>query len=380
MAVNWTVLPRWLKRKWEDWLDRRIAAYALDPASEARFAALLDRVLAESPKDWLGDRLAAYALNAAHEDRFAALLERVLSRYIYWTWGQDGPYRRHFSRWQAAGFNLAPNHYYSPIPDAGRLPPDFFRRESRLAGLDLREARQLELLAEFEKYQPEYLPFSRPPAAPHEFSLGNGCLESCDAEVLHCMIRRLQPRRIIEAGAGYSTLLTAAACEANRLAGGPACEFTAIEPFPNHLFAQPIPGLTRLLTLPLEEADPALFASLGENDILFIDSSHVLKAGSDVERLYLEIIPALRPGVVVHVHDIFLPRPYPEHWMREEHIFWNEQQLLQAFLSFNREFEVEWASAYMHLRHRARLEAAFPALTPDSFPGSFWFRRRTGAS
>jgi hypothetical protein len=317
-----------------------------------------------------------YALNPANADRFAGLLKVILPAYTRWIWGQDSHYRRHFNAWQAAGFNLAPNHYYSPIPDVASLPPSYWRREFTLAGIDINETRQLELLAELQKYRPEYSRFAEAPPPGSGFHFHNGCFESCDAETLHGMVRLLRPRRVLEAGAGYSTLITAAACELNRTEDGTACEFAAIEPFPNDLFAKHIPGLTRLLRIPLQEAEPGLFTALEAGDILFIDSSHVLKAGSDVERIYLDIIPSLRPGVVVHVHDIFLPGPYPENWIRDEHIFWNEQQLLCAFLSFNAEFEVLWAGSWMAAKHRERLASAFPAFSADSVPGSFWFRRK----
>jgi len=111
-------------------------------------------------------------------------------------------------------------------------------------------------------------------------------------------------------------------------------------------------------------------------DILFIDSSHVLKVGGDVQYEYLEILPRLKRGVVVHVHDIFLPGEYPNEWVREEHVFWNEQYLLQAFLSFNDSFEVLWAGSFMHRKHPEKLAECFPGYHPAScHPGSFWMRK-----
>ena len=112
------------------------------------------------------------------------------------------------------------------------------------------------------------------------------------------------------------------------------------------------------------------------HDILFIDSSHVLRIGGDVQYEYLEILPRLARGVIVHSHDIFLPAEYPRHWVLEEHKFWTEQYLLQAFLAFNDSFEVLWAGSYMHLKHPEKLEEAFSSYKRErTLPGSFWMRK-----
>src|SRR5262249_46442361 len=113
-----------------------------------------------------------------------------------------------------------------------------------------------------------------------------------------------------------------------------------------------------------------------QNDILFIDSSHVFRVDSDVRFLFLEVLPRLNPGVLIHIHDIFLPYDYPRDWIVKEHRFWNEQYLLHAFLLFNRAFEVLWAGSYMHTRHSDKLKRAFASYDPASvWPGSFWMRR-----
>lgn len=118
------------------------------------------------------------------------------------------------------------------------------------------------------------------------------------------------------------------------------------------------------------------FQKLKENDILFIDSSHVLKTGSDVQYEYLEILPRLNKGVLVHFHDIFLPAEYPQKWILEDHKFWNEQYLLQAFLAFNDSFEILWAGSYMHLNHPDKLEQFFKSYNKNKrWPGSFWVRK-----
>jgi len=113
----------------------------------------------------------------------------------------------------------------------------------------------------------------------------------------------------------------------------------------------------------------------GINDILFIDSSHVLKIGSDVQYEYLEILPRLAPGVLVHLHDIFLPMEYPKNWILTDHYFWNEQYLLQAFLIHNVAMKVLWAGSYMHLQYPAILEQTFSSYNRGKrWPGSFWMQ------
>jgi len=154
------------------------------------------------------------------------------------------------------------------------------------------------------------------------------------------------------------------------------CELVAIEPYPNDILKAGFPGLSKLIPKKVQDIPLSEFKKLSENDILFIDSSHVLKIGSDVQYEYLEILPRLNKGVIVHAHDIFLPAEYPKEWILKDYRFWTEQYLLQAFLSFNDSFEVLWGGSYMHLRHPDKLEEAFSSYKRDErWPGSFWIRR-----
>src|SRR5262249_34545280 len=157
-------------------------------------------------------------------------------------------------------------------------------------------------------YKPEYdaLPRTRT-AVPHQYYLQNGRFEGVDAEVFYSMIRHFKPQRLIEIGSGYSTFLAAQAVLKNEAETGHRCDLGAIEPYPGPVLRQGFPGLSRLVARGVQEVPLSEFEALGENDIVFIDSSHVLKTGSDVQYEFLEILPRLRPGVLVHVHDIFLP-------------------------------------------------------------------------
>ena len=318
-----------------------------------------------------------YALDPKNYDFFAQLLTRILPTYNEWCWGQPSIYKRYFPLWQRAGFNLTPNHYYSPLPSLPELSLSQINHLSSLLGIELRVEFQLQLLELFgRRYRNEYRVFNDElPNLEGRFYFGNGAFERVDAEVLYCMIRHFKPRQLVEIGAGYSTLVSAAACQVNLDEGAP-CHFIAVEPFPNDLFKNHISGLSELRKCKLESIDLSLFTSLGENDIVFIDSSHVIKCGNDVEYEYLELIPRLRPGVVIHIHDIFVPLNYPESWLKEEFVFWNEQYLLQAFLAFNRIFETLWSGCYMHLNFPNLLTEAFTGYNHRKvLPGSYWIRR-----
>lgn len=317
-----------------------------------------------------------YAQKKANHNRFAELLREILPTYSDWGWGREGPYRRHFNAWQECGFNLTPNHYYSPIPDVKSIAPLLDRR-SELVGLDVKLDDQLRFIRDIcPRYREEYCFPDKAGDDPHRFHFGNGAFERVDAELLHCFVRHQRPRRLIEIGSGYSTLVAAAACDLNRGEGLPSCEMSAIEPNPRPFLEGSVPGLSELIKEPLSAVDPSLFGELARDDILFIDSTHVLKTGSDVALLFLDVIPRLQPGVTVHIHDVFLPAEYPRHWIEDEHVFWNEQYLLQAFLAFNREFSIAAAAGYLHCNHPDALRNAFPGYDPHrDTPGSFWFRR-----
>jgi len=273
--------------------------------------------------------------------------------------------KRYFQLWQARGYHITPVHYYEPVPDTRTLKDDLWAKPSELVGVDMNEAQQLELLSEFAaRYKSEYdgvAPMKR---------------GTPDWEVLYCMIRHFKPRRIIEIGSGVTTRVSAMAIQKNRQEMGIRASLVAIEPYPEQELIDGFPGLSELKRMPVQDVPLVEFGQLGENDILFIDSTHVLKIGSDVQFEFLEIIPRLRKGVLVHIHDIFFPYDYRRDWPMERSIFWNEAYILQAFLAFNSAFEVLWSSSYLHHRHSSAMQRAFSLYNPQrDLPGSFWMRR-----
>lgn len=265
-----------------------------------------------------------------------------------------------FNALQSVGIHAIPNHFYGPIPDTAKLPEETWREKSTLAGIDMNDPGQIELAHAMGEWSKEF------PSVPQAGQFGG-----VDGEVLHAMIRHFRPRRILEVGSGASTQISAAAICKNEIG-----KLIAIEPYPNNALKKGFPGLDSLIVSPVQDVGMAEFERLGENDILFIDSSHVVKIGSDVQFLFLEVLPRLNPGVIVHVHDIFLPQSYPRKWVVNELRFWNEQYLLQALLMFNNSFEVLWAAHYMNLRHPELLASIFSRYVAGSlFQGSFWMRK-----
>ena len=286
--------------------------------------------------------------------------------------------KKTFPIWQKLGFHITPNHFYEPIPDTRELKDELWTRHSDLVGIEINEERQINLLTLFSsKFKDEYETFPRfKTSIPHQYYVNNGSFGPVDGEILYCMIRHFKPKRIFEVGSGYSTYLMAQAILKNKEEGN-ECELTVIDPYPNKTVATGFPGLSRLIRTKVQDVPLSKFNELEENDILFIDSTHVLKIGSDVQYLYLEVLPRLNRGVIVHVHDIFLPAEYPKKWVLKEYRFWTEQYILQAFLTFNSCFEVLWMASYMHLKHPEKLEEAFSSYDRESnWPGSFWMRRK----
>jgi hypothetical protein len=298
-----------------------------------------------------------------------------------------------FRTLQRVGINVSPNHFYWPIPDLAELEKRDWSVYAQPPGCGFQLRKQSELAHEFAGSYMAECNFDSC-ASDDLYHYGNGYFESCDAEVAYCMVRHSKPRRIIEIGAGYSTRIMATALRENAERDGITGQLITVDPSPKRLPRNGLGKFVYVVTEPVQHLDLRLFSLLQPNDILFIDSSHVVGVGSDVAREYLEILPALNPGVLVHLHDIFLPSDYPREAVLKNLCFWSEQYLLQAFLSFNTEFEVMWAASAMQTLHPQTLQTCFPSWqhsyrdmaaakrrflpTIDGdriWPSSFWMRR-----
>ena len=277
-----------------------------------------------------------------------------------------------FRLWERHGLHITPVHFYQPIPDTRTLPDAVFSQPSELAGIDMNDAVQLDLLRNcFPKFREEYEQFSvTATGQPDEFYFDNGRFGGTDALVTYCMVRHFKPRTIVEIGSGYSSLISGQAAAKNGNAA-----LICVEPFPLDFLLKGFPGLRSLIEKKVEDVELDFFSQLQSGDILFIDSSHTVKIGGDVNYLFLEVLPRLHPGVIVHIHDILFPFDYRRDWVMNEFRFWTEQYLLQAFLAFNSQFEVLAANSYLAHHYLDDFKTTFPT-SPWWGGGSFWMRRR----
>ena len=269
------------------------------------------------------------------------------------------------------GYHVRAVHYYDPLPDFAAITPAAtrVRRLSAAVNYDLDGQRAL-LRRLGEAYGAEIA------GAAGAFDFQNPYFAGLDAAMYYALVRDLRPRRVIEIGSGFSTRIADLALQRNRR-GGEAGELICIEPFPQARLLDNQPVMT-LIEQPVERVPLELFDELEANDILFIDSSHVVKFGGDVCREFLDILPRLQPGVWVHVHDIFMPQDYPASWLIDQRVAFTEQYLLEAFLAFNPAFVVRAIHHWLALDYRTDAQVLCPpALWPAAGLGcgSFWMQR-----
>jgi Methyltransferase domain len=280
-------------------------------------------------------------------------------------------YPEFFRLWEQSGVHVSPVHFYQPTPDTRTLSEGLWNRKSDLPGVEMNDAVQLNLLRTcFPRFRQEYEKFPTTSDDSDQVSLTNGRFDGTDALVGYCMVRHFKPRTIIEVGSGYSSLICGRAAAMN---GDSA--LVCIEPFPLDFLLQGFPGFRSLIQKNVQDVEIEFFSQLDSGDILFLDSSHTVKIGGDVNYLFLEVLPRLKPGVIVHVHDIFFPFDYPRDWVLNECRFWAEQYLLQAFLAFNSDFEVLLCNSYLAHSYLEEFKATF-SHSPWWGGGSFWMRRR----
>jgi hypothetical protein len=268
------------------------------------------------------------------------------------------------------------DHYYQPLINPGKHLSRPLNEDRNLPGIDWNTAEQLSLLAAFN-YNGELdrIPNEKKETNGLQYYYNNPSYTAGDGEFLYNMIRHFKPKRVVEIGCGYSTMMAVKA-EAQNAQESPAnkCKHICIEPYE-------MPWLEQLevevIRSKVEDIDTSLFTQLEANDILFIDSSHMVRPQGDVLFEFLQILPILKKGVLIHVHDVFSPKDYPKEWIVDNHCMWNEQYLLEAFLSFNSQFRIIGALNYLKYNHRSAFDAKCPhsgAMGQDD-PGAFWMVR-----
>lgn len=277
-----------------------------------------------------------------------------------------------------ANTSFPPGHFYSPIVDVKdaqvvRTVRERFLAPS-LAGVDVDIPRMRETMRLLAAHH-QHFPFSRHPQAPWRFHWDNPYFAAHDASVLFSMLLAFRPKRFIEVGCGYSSCLL---LDTNEMFLDGGLSLALIDPFPddlNELFGpKGAPG-ARLYPQKLQDVPLEIFAELEANDILFIDSSHVSKTGSDVNYYLFRILPLLKPGVLIHVHDIHWPFEYSENWVFEEKHSWNEAYIVHAFLQYNESFEILYWSNFVFSNLLDELRTLMP-ICAENGGGSLWVRRK----
>lgn len=271
---------------------------------------------------------------------------------------------------------VPPGHFYSPFPD----PDEVERRADVIfdvtrdpTGIDLREADQVALFETLAEILDGGLQFPADADGENRYYLDNPSYSWSDGMVLHAMLRHLRPRRVVEVGSGYSSAMTLDTTE--RWLDGKV-ELVFVEPYAELLHSLLRPGDQDRVTIhetPVQDVPFDVFEQLEAGDVLFVDSTHVVKAGSDVNHLVFEVFPRLAAGVWVHVHDIFFPFEYPLSWVREGRA-WHEAYLLRAFLTGNDTFEIRWFQSLMWTRHRDLLEGRLPDMAKNA-GGNIWLQK-----
>ena len=269
-----------------------------------------------------------------------------------------------------------PGHFYSPIPSLEDIRRDesliFGSVPRSIPGLELHEAEQLKLLEDLVKYYEE-MPFRPQKTENLRYYFENPAYGYLDGILLYCMIRHLKPRRIIEVGSGFSSCVT---LDTNELFFNGAIANIFIDPYPDQLLSlvkEEDKSRIRIIPDRLQEIDLNEFEALEANDILFIDSTHVSKINSDVNRIFSDILPSLASGVLIHFHDIFYPFEYPKEWIYEGRA-WNEAYVLRAFLQYNSQFQVVLMSSFMHCFHGLFFQEHMP-LGLRNPGGNIWIRK-----
>jgi hypothetical protein len=275
-----------------------------------------------------------------------------------------------------------PGTFYSPVPSAEDIPERIDKLSKDIPGIDLREQAQLALLEELGHAYRD-MPF-RDAASPElRFHLDNEYYSYFDAVVLFTTLRQAKPRRVVEIGSGFSSAVMLDTRDWFREIDRDM-HLTFVDPYPERLESLLRPddhARCSVLAQKVQDVPLATFTELEANDVLFVDSSHVVKVGSDVAWIVFEILPRLAPGVIVHFHDIPYPFEYPLHWLRAGRA-WNEAYVLRAFLQFNHAFEIRFFNDFMATHHADEVLARMPvAMKPSSFEltvpaSSLWLTRR----
>lgn len=263
---------------------------------------------------------------------------------------------------EAAGFHVLPRRFDSPVPHLEEVDFAAMTKPRSLPGIDLRINSALELLTKLKPFAAELdvIPYEASSTAPFWFSPEFlMSFPDYDSAVLYSMLRHLKPKRYVEIGCGYSSIISTHAHQRNQQEGA-TCDIVYADPEPR-LPMDKVLTTGRMLRKRVQEIPLDLFTALQAGDILFIDTSHVLKIQSDVEQEILRILPVLAPGVWIHFHDVFTPYDYPEEWVRQPVRLWaNEQYAVECLLSGGNRYQIEIPLHYLVRDYRGPIKEFYP--------------------
>lgn len=254
---------------------------------------------------------------------------------------------------QLQGF--PPGHFYSPVVEPGSIvsrEAEIWGRQdtAELAGIDLRSEAQLNLIRQFVQYYPE-LPYTNEKDPLLRYYVNNDYYTHNEALVLYSMMRLQAPKRIIEIGSGFTSAIM---LDVNQRFFANSIHLCFIDPYPERLLGLMSEEDRRCAKVVAEEVQSvplSLYKDLEAGDILFVDSSHVAKTGSDLNHVLFEILPVLKPGVIIHFHDIFFPFEYPKAWVMQGRN-WNENYIIRAFLMHNNAYRISLFSDFIYHQHK----------------------------
>jgi predicted O-methyltransferase YrrM len=272
---------------------------------------------------------------------------------------------------ESAGYHVYPRTYFSPLVLRHELDIPALQHRRRLPGIEFNEASALALIDKLGEFTKELadVPYDRSPDEPFWFS--NGWFSDFDAASLYAVLRHLRPKRYVELGCGFSSLMSSRALARNATEGSPSDAVYA-DPYPRTEIAAML-RCGRLVRERVQTVPSELFTALEAGDVLFIDTSHVVKLQSDVVHLLVTVLPSLKPGVVIHLHDIFTPYDYPVDWVTNPLFSCNEQYAVEAMLSGSGRYVVELPLYLLWKEHRDALTRFFPR--GILLPGGFWLRK-----
>jgi hypothetical protein len=276
-----------------------------------------------------------------------------------------------FEELQRRGWHLQPNHSNWPLNDVPFLrehPEIWFRREIP-AEVNWDLDGQFRLLEQIAPFVEELHDVPEGPSMrPGELVWDNMTFPRDDVAAYYGIVRHLEPRHVVEVGAGWSSLVLARALAANDR----PCDVTLVEPEPNRSVLGVLPTSWNVIESLVQFVDPTIFEALQPGDILFYDGSHCVRTGSDVNWMFFEVLPRVPPGVWIHIHDLMWPYDYSPDWVLDDGISWNEQYLVQAFLMGNTEYRVQLAMRMMSAVRRAEVATLLPKGEPG---GSLWIEK-----